>query len=176
MNGGWCASVARASKRETPLQMQLSRAAIRFWSNLPRSIAWFGVAYFGFAVAALSNNIFLFNLLKFDFSLKLGDEFAGWAAVAAILTRIALRLMLIWLVTVRASKFGRLVVVLFSIHWLYEVPQAAKHLLSGDRDWWPWFLAFILLIVALICLFLKQTRVWFARNGRTIEQDRAVFD
>lgn len=153
--------------------MKLPEAIVR--PGTPRTILVFAVAYVGFAVCAFVNNVLMNNAFLVLMTAAAGQEVPAFVGFLAFGVRLFIRIGLLWLILRRVSNIARWTIVVLALPWAYEAPQAAKALASGNMGWMPWLATFLFLTVSIVSLFLRETRLWFARKGQSIAADRSIF-
>jgi hypothetical protein len=90
--------------------------------------------------------------------------------------RVGIALLLVWFVWVRASRIAKWICVLFALGPLFQIQDAWTGLQSGNVNSIAWTVRQVIVTFAALCLFLPDSRHWFASKGRSVQNDASVFE
>ena len=143
----------------------------------PRSIKLFAVAFMAQALASAVHNV----LAPADLQSRLAVTFdpGDWTMALFVLTlafRLGLASVLTWLVYIRANIIAKWVAVLFAVGRLTQAGVAWMGLQQGRPNSIVWFFTSAIATFAVVCLFLPDSRYWFASKGRSTKADSAIFE
>lgn len=144
----------------------------------PRSITLFATAYLVQAAITLVQGIYAGESNNLRIEAYFPASSSGTVVAIIVALRLAIALLLTWLVWARASKFAKwAIVVLFAFRGI-RLPEALAGLATPDVNWLLilWFASLPFTLFAVICLFLPESRDWFARKGGSAKADAAVFE
>ena len=146
-------------------------------SERPRSIKLFAVAFMAQAVASAAHNI----LTPADLQSRIFATFGtnDSTVVLFVLTlafRLGLASLLTWLVYIRANSIAKWVATLFAIGRLTQTGVAWTGLQVGNPNSIAWLVTSAIALFAVVCLFLPDSRYWFASKGRSSRADSAIFE
>lgn len=142
----------------------------------PHSIKLFAAAFLAQAAVAFAHGIYAAEreILRFQeyFSANTSETLLPFV----LALRLGIPLLLTWLVWARASRFAKWAIVTLLALRVIRVPDALTGLATANVNSIIWTLGSVLGLVAVICLFLPESRYWFARKGALSKSDAAVFE
>ncbi len=147
------------------------------WERCPRSIRIFIFAYISCVLFGAMNSYFQFEFIRvriMEMS-RTGDLPRDILVYAMILFRAFVALAILAWVLLRYSLIGRLLIGLQLVGWIYGTPTAIGFLAEGSIKALPFLLAGLSSALAVACLMVNSSRLWFARKGVTLADDLDSF-